>query len=254
VSLLSITSLNKRFGGLHAVNDVSFGLEKDSIQAVIGPNGAGKTSLFNLISGAIPPDSGTVKFKDRDITGLAPHRIARHGIIRTFQALKLSASMTALENVMLGPHRNTKAGFASAILSLPRAGREEKIIREKARSAMATLGIEGQARALAGSLPFGTQRAVEMARALAAEPELLLLDEPASGLNMRETRELAELIQRIRDSGVTILIVEHDMSLVMGISDRVVALNFGRKIAEGTPREIQANPDVVRIYLGEEDA
>lgn len=254
MSFLEVSALNKRFGGLHAVNDVGFSLEKGRIQAVIGPNGAGKTSLFNLISGTIAPDSGKVSFKDRDITALAPHRIARHGIIRTFQALKLSPNMTALENVMLGRHRITNAGFASAILALPRARKEERLIREAAQEALRTLGIERHAQARAGSLPFGTQRAVEMARALAAGPELLLLDEPASGLNMKETSELSELILRIRAGGVTVLIVEHDMSLVMGISDHVVVLNFGRKIAEGPPREIQANPEVVRIYLGEEDA
>ena len=252
--LLEIAHLHKYFGGLHATDDVSFQLEAGTIQALIGPNGAGKTTLFNLVSGSIPPSSGTIRFADQDITGLKPFQIARRGVIRTFQNLKLSPHMSVLENVMIGRHIRSRAGFLSSMLRLPGVAREEKRIQEQAMVALERLGIAGLRERQAGTLPFGQQRAVELARALACEPQLLLLDEPASGLNIRETAELSELIRTIRDQGVTILIVEHDMSLVMDISDNIVVLNFGKKIAQGAPRDIQRNPDVIQIYLGETDA
>jgi branched-chain amino acid transport system ATP-binding protein len=253
-ALLDVSGIDKRFGGLHAVDEVSFALERGSVQAVIGPNGAGKTTLFNLIAGAIPPDGGKIEMEGRDITGLPPHKIARLGILRTFQAVKLSPRMSALDNVMLGLHAGTKAGFFQGMLALPPSLREERMIRERAMAALEAAGIERFAREEAGSLPFGTQRMVELARALAGEPALVLLDEPASGLNMRETRELSAKIRALADKGITVLLVEHDMSLVMEISDRVVVLNFGKKIAEGSPKEVQSDPEVVRIYLGDEDA
>jgi branched-chain amino acid transport system ATP-binding protein len=254
MSLLEVSSLSRSFGGLRAVDGVSFSAEGDRITAIIGPNGAGKTTLFNLIAGSLAPDSGGVRLEGADITGLKPFRVARKGISRTFQAVKLSSKMTALENVMLGRQVRSRAGFASGMLAAPWARREERSIREEAMKAIELLGIADYRDRETGGLPFGIQRSVELARAIASEPKLLLLDEPASGLNVRETRVLAELIARIRDGGIAILVVEHDMSLVMDISDEIVVLNFGRKIAQGKPREIQANREVIEIYLGEDDA
>ncbi len=251
---LEIKELDKFFGGLHAVNQVSFGVKAGLIKAVIGPNGAGKTTLFNLISGSIKPSSGHVRFRGEDITNLKPYQIARKGIIRTFQNLKLFRHMTVLENVMIGRHTRSKAGFISAFLNLPWTWKEERSIKEEALKAIELTGIKDVCHKEAGSLPFGKQRAVELARALASEPTLLLLDEPASGLNIHETKELSRLILEIRDRGITILIVEHDMSLVMDISDEITVLNFGRKIAEGKPHEIQKNKKVINIYLGDENA
>ena len=252
--LLEVISVTKRFGGLSAVNDVSFSVNPGRIKAVIGPNGAGKTTLFNLVSGALPLSAGQVFFENQAITGLKPFEIARRGIVRTFQNIKLSGHMTVLENVMIGRHIRSKAGFLSGMLNLPNTWKEEKSIREEALKALETLKIGHLADKETGSLPFGSQRSVEFARALACEPKLLLLDEPASGLNIYETQELSRLISDIRDKGITILLVEHDMSLVMEICDEIAVLNFGKKIAEGTPHEIQTNKEVVQIYLGDEDA
>ncbi len=257
MSLLEVSALSRSFGGLRAVDGVGFAAERDRITAVIGPNGAGKTTLFNLIAGSLAPDSGTVAFDGADITGLKPYKIARRGISRTFQSIKLSKQMTALENVMLGRHARSRAGFASGMIAAPWAPwvrAEERSIREEAMKAIELLGIADYSDKETGALPFGIQRSVELARAVAAEPKLLLLDEPASGLNIRETRALSELISLIRDRGMAILVVEHDMSLVMDISDEIVVLNFGKKIAQGKPREIQANREVIDIYLGEDDA
>jgi branched-chain amino acid transport system ATP-binding protein len=254
MSMLKVEGLSRSFGGLRAVDAVGFEAEERKITAVIGPNGAGKTTLFNLVSGSLKPDSGSVAFDGADITGLKPFRVARLGLARTFQAVRLSRRMTALENVMIGRHVRSRAGFGSGMLAAPWTWREERSIREEAMKAIELLGIAEYRDKETGSLPFGIQRSVELARAIASEPKLLLLDEPASGLNVHETRLLAELIDRIRDRGITILVVEHDMSLVMDISDEIVVLNFGRKIAQGKPREIQANREVIDIYLGEEDA
>jgi len=254
VPLLEVNKINKHFGGLHAVNDVSFTAEKGSISAVIGPNGAGKTTVFNLITGFLTPDSGRISFEKSEITNLKPHEIAYQGILRTFQNLKLSGTMTALENVMIGRHTKSKSGFLSGLLNLPRTWKEEKEIRDSAFSILEKLNIADCAGQEVSSLPFGKQRAVELARGLAGEPRLLLLDEPASGLNIYETAELGSLIRKINEMGVTILLVEHDMSLVMDISDHITVLNFGKKIAAGHPREIQRNEDVINIYLGDFDA
>jgi branched-chain amino acid transport system ATP-binding protein len=254
VALLDVSCVSKRFGGLHAVKGVSFGVDEGRIKAVIGPNGAGKTTLFNLVSGFAAPDSGEVHLAGAPIHGRAPHEVAARGISRTFQNIKLFAGMSALENVMIGRHVRSRAGFAAGLLRAPWTRGEEREIRERSLEAMDLLGIRGLAGADATSLAYGQQRAVELARALAAEPRLLLLDEPAAGLNMRETADLAKLIRRIRDAGVTVLLVEHDMSLVMGISDEVVVLCYGEKIADAAPLAVQKDPLVVRVYLGEDDA
>ena len=253
-ALLSVRELHHWFGGLHVIDDVSFSCRRGIVKAIIGPNGAGKTTLFNLIAGSLSPVSGAIRFDGRLITGLKPHAIAARGISRTFQATRLFARMSVLENVMVGRHARTRAGFLAAMIGPALTAREETRVRRDCLAILDSLGIADLAESDAQSLPFGRQRIVEFARALAAEPALILLDEPACGLNPRETEDIGELIGKIRGSGVTILIVEHDMSLVMGISDEIVALNYGEKIAEGTPREVQANPDVVSIYLGAPDA
>jgi branched-chain amino acid transport system ATP-binding protein len=252
--LLDIKNLHRFFGGLHAVNDVSLTLQRGVIQAIIGPNGAGKTTLFNLIAGTIPPHKGDVFFEGRRITAWKPHAVADLGIARTFQTTRLFGQMTVLENVMAGRHIRTCSGFLAGMLNLPRTWREDRQTVDKAFRILTDLGIAAHAHETASKLSFGRQRLVEFARAIAMEPVLLLLDEPAAGLNIYETKELAGLILKIRSSGVTCLIVEHDMSLVMNISDEVVVLDQGQKIAEGPPRVIQRNPEVLRIYLGYEHA
>jgi branched-chain amino acid transport system ATP-binding protein len=254
MSLLAVDGLSRSFGGLCAVDGVGFEAGAKRITAVIGPNGAGKTSLFNLIAGSLAPDSGSVVFDGEDITGMKPYRVAERGIARTFQSIKLSRKMTALENVMIGRHVRSRAGFLEGMLAAPWTRGEERGVREEAMKAIELLGIAEYRDKETGSLPFGIQRSVELARAVASEPKLLLLDEPASGLNIRETKVLASLIAMIRDRGIAILVVEHDMSLVMDISDQIVVLDFGKKLAQGTPREIQNNREVIDIYLGEEDA
>ncbi|HEX9242664.1 MAG TPA: ABC transporter ATP-binding protein [Anaeromyxobacter sp.] len=252
MSLLEVRGLSKRFGGLHAVRDVSFRVERGTVKALIGPNGAGKTTLFNLVSGVLPPDAGTVLLRGEPLDGEPSHRIAARGLSRTFQQIRLFAQMTALENVMVGVHPRSRAGFVAGMLHLPSTWREEKDVERRAREALAFVGAGELADADATSLSYGQQRAVELARALAAEPELLLLDEPAAGLNMRETAELARLIGRIRERGVTVLIVEHDMGLVMKVSDEVAVLSYGQKIADATPRAVQRDPEVIRVYLGDD--
>ncbi len=253
-ALLEVSALSKRFGGVQAVKDVSFRVEKGTIKAVIGPNGAGKTTLFNLVSGFLAPDVGSITFRSEPIHGMPPHRVAALGLSRTFQHIKLFAHMTALENVMVGRHVRSRAGFLAGMLHLPFTRREEREIRDRSLEIMDSIGIRHLADKEATSLSYGQQRAVELARALACGPELLLLDEPAAGLNMRETADIAKVIAAIRGHGITVLIVEHDVPLVMGISDEIVVLSYGEKIADADPRSVQKNPDVVRVYLGEEDA
>jgi branched-chain amino acid transport system ATP-binding protein len=252
VTLLSVREVSKRFGGLQAISDLSFDVVRGSIKALIGPNGAGKTTLFNLISGVLEPDHGEIVFRGAAIQDLPPHQIASRGMVRTFQHIRLFPKMTVLENIMVGRHLHSRAGFLAGMLNLPFTWKEERRIRERSFEIMELLGIADHARTEAASLAYGQQRVVEIGRALACEPQLLLLDEPAAGLNMRETNEMGGRIAKIRDMGVTVLLVEHDMSLVMRISDEIVVLSYGQKIAEDRPLAIQKNPEVIRVYLGDD--
>ncbi|NLX19616.1 MAG: ABC transporter ATP-binding protein [Desulfobulbus sp.] len=251
--MLLLEKVNKQFGGLQAINNVGFTVQPGCIKAVIGPNGAGKTTLFNLIAGNIPVSSGTIIFQGQEIRGKKSHEIARMGMSRTFQNIKLFHGMTALECVMVGRHTRSCAGFLAGMLSLPWTWQEERAIRSRSMELLEMLEIADLAGTEVSSLAFGQQRAVEMARALAAEPDLLLLDEPAAGLNIYETAEVARLITAIRDMGITVLLVEHDMSLVMDVSDEIVVLSFGSKVAEDIPANIQKNAEVIKIYLGEDE-
>ena len=253
-ALLEVHDLHHWFGGLHVISGVSFSCRQGIVKAIIGPNGAGKTTLFNLIAGALAPVSGSVTFDGRATTGLPPHLVAARGISRTFQATRLFPRMTVLENVMVGMHARARHGFLAGLAGPAVTAREEARVRRACLSALDALGIADLASRDAQGLPFGRQRLVELARALAAEPRLLLLDEPACGLNPRETEEMAARIESVRARGITVLVVEHDMSLVMEISDEVLVLSYGLRIAEGTPREIQSNSEVVSVYLGAGDA
>ena len=254
IPVMRIDNIDKSFGGLHAVNSVSFDVGKGIIKSVIGPNGAGKTTMFNMIAGYETPSGGEVFFEDTLLTGKKPWQVAEQGVLRTFQNLKLSNHMTVLDNVLLGWHSLGSAGFLDGMFSTARSRREEKKAIDAVLPILEWLNIINLKDSEVGNLSFGNQRAVELARALVSDPSMLLLDEPAAGLNMHETTDLAKRIELIRDQGRTILLVEHDMSLVMDISDEIVVLNFGQKIAEGIPSDIQKNEEVIRIYLGGDDA
>ena len=250
---LQVQGLHKTFDAVTAVNDLSFDVRRNEICAIIGPNGAGKTTTFNLLSGVLPADRGKIFFDGNEILGLAPHDIARRGMVRTFQTVSLFDSMTVLDNVKVGCHGKAGAGLFSAALRTPGLRREEKEITKKAMEALKLLGVADRAYDQAGSLPFGQQRLVDIARALAAQPEMLLLDEPAAGLNAQETAELASLVFSLKKQGLTVMIIEHDMELIMEIADSIVVLDQGMKIACGPPVVIQKEPRVIIAYLGDED-
>jgi branched-chain amino acid transport system ATP-binding protein len=243
--------MTKIFGGLTALQDVSFSISAGDITGIIGPNGAGKTTLFNVVTGIYDPTSGKVYYDGKDITGFSPEKLARLGLVRTFQGIELFGQMTVLENVMVGLHTKSQSGIIASALKLPAHLREERQIRERAISWLEFAGIADLAGMKAANLPFGKGRLLEIARAMAVEPRIILLDEPAAGLNSRETSDLALLIKRIKDAGITVALVEHDMELVMGICSRIVVLNLGHKLAEGTPRQIQEDEQVITAYLGE---
>jgi branched-chain amino acid transport system ATP-binding protein len=253
-NLLETKNLHRFFGGLHAVNDVSVSVRQGQIKAVIGPNGAGKSTFFNLIAGSICPQQGQIFFRNKNITAQKPHIVAGMGIARTFQTTRLFSQMTILENIMVGRHLRMRSGFLACMLNLPHSWSDDRAGKAKALKILGDLDLLATANEIASNLPFGLQRLVEIARSLAMEPQMLLLDEPAAGLNIYETKELAQLILKIREMGITCLVVEHDMSLVMNISDEVVVLDQGAKIAEGPPRAIQRDPEVIRIYLGDDHA
>jgi ABC-type branched-subunit amino acid transport system ATPase component len=249
-SLLKVHQLSKWFGGLMAVNQVNFQIYPGEILGLIGPNGAGKTTIFNLMTGFHPVSRGKIYFKDERVDVLSPQDIVSRGIVRTFQNLQIFDNMSVVENVMVGLHRHGSSGMLDAALQLPVTRREDRECHQKALHYLEMVELVERADDLAGGLPFGQQRLLEVARALAIEPELLLLDEPAAGLTSSERIALDDLISGLREDGLTILLVEHDMELVMGIVDRLVVLHYGTKIAEGTPQEIQSNPDVIQAYLG----
>ena len=251
--ILSIEHISKNFGGVAALSEVSFGVRAGEIVGVIGPNGAGKTTLFNLITGVFSPSSGAISFRDKTIIGLRPHKVTKMGISRTFQNIRLFGHMTALENVMVGAHCRTHAGLWQGLWRTGIQRSEEKSIREKSESLLRLVGIAEDQDTPAGSLPYGKQRRLEIARAMGADPELLLLDEPTAGMNESETEELRLLIQKIQALGKTVVLIEHDMHLVMNVCERLVILNFGKKIAEGVPEEIRENTDVIEAYLGREE-
>ncbi len=249
-TLLEIESVSKAFGGIQALWNITFELRSGLIHGLIGPNGAGKTTLFNLITGVYPPDEGRIVFDNQEIQGRPVHDLVRLGIARTFQNVEIFGSMSVMENVMVGRHVRTRNGFWGAVTRVPWMVREEKQTGAKALEILKFAGIDHLAHHKSSELPFGWQRLLEIARALASDPKVLLLDEPAAGLNATETRTLGKLLKKIRQNGITLLLVEHDMSLTMEISDRIVVLDQGKKLAEGTPREIQSNPAVMAAYLG----
>ena len=250
MTLLTIDSLSMQFGGLAALKDLSFAVDKGEIRGLIGPNGAGKTTLFNVVSGVYRPSQGRILFKERDVSRLKPHQTTRLGIVRTFQAITLFKNFTVLKNVMVGGHLHSNYSYWGALFDSRATKASERENEAKALEILEFMGIAQYKDELAANLPHGHQRALGIGIAMAAQPELLMLDEPCTGMNTEETSAMVELINRIRDRGITILLIEHDMKVVMGICDRITVINFGTKIAEGTPEEIQRDEGVHEAYLG----
>ncbi len=251
---LSVTALSRSFGGVMAVDQVSFDLQAGKVNSIIGPNGAGKTTLLNLLTGVYAPTGGTVLFEGVDVTGLAPHQLAARGMARTFQNLQLFFNMSALENVMVGRHLRERAGLLAAMLRAPRLAAGERESREEAAELMRFVGLGDHLDARADAMPYGALKRLEIARALGSRPKLLLLDEPAAGLNQVETQAINALITQLATSGVTVVLVEHNMRLVMGVSDHIVVLDYGRKLCEGSAAEVREDPRVIEAYLGRAEA
>ena len=250
--ILKVRDASIRFGGLQAINRLSFQVEKGQIFSIIGPNGAGKTTAINLITGIYAPTSGEIYFQGQALSRKKSHQLAHMGIARTFQNIQVFQNMTVRENVMVGMHTQTRSRFIKCLLHTPLVRREEKLIHNRTEEILGFLGLSASADLLADALPYGDQKRVEMARTLATNPRLLLLDEPVAGLNLQETDEMSRTILGIKEQGITVVLVEHDMGLVMGVSDRITVLNYGEKIAEGSPQEIRNNPEVIEAYLGED--
>lgn len=252
-ALLELKDIGISFGGLRAVDQLNFTINKGEIVGLIGPNGAGKTTVFNMITGVYKPTDGHIYWHGNEITGIAPHLVAKAGIRRTFQTIRLFEDMTVLENVVAGQHLKIQQKWWQGLLSTPFQRQEEKALKAKAMQVLEQLNLADVAHEIATSLPYGAQRRVEMARTLVGEPELIILDEPAAGLNEQESAELNKTIKQIRDSGITVILVEHDMSVVMNVTDNIIVINFGKKIAEGNPEHIRSNPQVIEAYLGQDD-
>jgi branched-chain amino acid transport system ATP-binding protein len=250
MTLLEVHGLSKKFGGVQALSAIDFKVEKGAIHAVIGPNGAGKTTLFNLISGLYVPSSGTIKMQGNDVTGLSPLGLAQCGLSRTFQNLQICMNLAAVENVMVGGHLALNASLLASILRLKTMRRADEELRARSCELMEFVGVAKYIGAPASQMPYGALKRLEIARALAANPKLLLLDEPAAGLNNTETAEIEDVIKKIAEEGITVMLVEHDMKLVMNISNHLLVLDFGKKLAEGTGDEVRRNPDVIAAYLG----
>ncbi|HWI50483.1 MAG TPA: ABC transporter ATP-binding protein [Rummeliibacillus sp.] len=251
--VLKIQNVSKNFGGISALTDVSFSIKEGEIYGLIGPNGAGKTTMFNLITNIFSPTSGEITFNEENITGIKPHKITEKGICRTYQNIRLFTQMSALENVMVGGHCRSRSGVMRGVFRTKLQRKEEQELKQKAEGLLELVGLKEFKDVLAENLAYGQQRRLEIARALASDPKLLLLDEPAAGMNEKETDSLFDLIKKVQARGITVLIIEHDMPLIMKICDRITVLNFGKKLAEGTPIEIQNNEAVIEAYLGKEE-